>query len=134
MDSYHPISDLVDAFLEAAQAVAASSDQEISDARPAELTYELDQVVSNYLDAHELSTEHYDAIHQDVVNTIAHHFGDDSSGHASSLTLDEQGNAELTEVITLINQHFSDPGELRHDPLADANAFVVDPSHHGPIG
>ena len=130
MDSSHPISDLVDAFLEAAQAVVASSDPEISEARPAELTYELDQVVSNYLDTHELSTEHYDAIHQDVVNTIAHHFADDASGHASPFTFDEQGNAGLTDVISLLDQHFSVPFSLLHDSLADPNAFAVDPSHH----
>ena len=59
MDTSHPISDLVDAFLEAAQVVVASSDPEVSEARPAGLTYELDQVVSNYLDAHQLSSEHY---------------------------------------------------------------------------
>ena len=134
MDTSHPISDLVDAFLEAAQAVVASSDPEVSEARPAELTYELDQVVSNYLDAHQLSTEHYDAIHQDVVNTIAHHLGDDASDHAPAISLDEHGNAGLSDVITLIDHHYSDSFDLMHDPLGSVATFAVEAPHHGGLG
>jgi hypothetical protein len=134
MDTSHTISALVDAFLEAAQAVVASSDPEVSEARPAELTYELDQAVSNYLDVHQLSPEHYDAIHQDVVNTIANHLGDEASDHALSISLDEHGNAGLSDVITLLDHHYSDSVDLMHDPLDAVASFGVDASHNGGLG
>jgi hypothetical protein len=134
MDTSHTISALVDAFLEAAQAVVASSDQEVSDARPAELTYELDQIVSNYLDVHQISTEHYDAIHQDVVNIIAHHLGEDSSGHPPTISLDEQGNAGLSDVIMLIDHHYSDGVDLMRDTLDAMATSAVEAPHHGGLG
>ena len=128
----HPISDLVGAFLEAAQAVVASSDPAVSDARPAELTYELDQVVSNYLDVHQLSPEHYEVIQQNVVNSIAQHLSDDASEHGSAVQLDEQGNAGLTDVISLLDQHYS--LDSQHDPIADSTAFFPDGGHHSGLG
>jgi hypothetical protein len=130
MEISHPISDLVDAYLEAAQAVVASIDPESSNARPAELTYELDQVVSNYLDAHQLSLDHYDAIQQDVVNTIAHQFNDDASDQPVALQLDEHGNAGLTCVISLLDHHYS--LDLTHQSIDDNAFFSPDMSaHHG---
>ena len=137
MDSFsigsldHPISDLVGAFLEAAQAVVATADPSFSDARPAELTYELDQVVSHYLDAHQLSSEHYEAIQQDVVNSIAQHFNDDGSENGSTVHVDDQGNAGLADVITLLDHHYSQ--DLQHDS-SDASAFLSDSAHHGGLG
>lgn len=128
MEPSHPISDLVGAFLEAAQAVVASVDPANSDARPAELTYELDQVVSNYLDTHQLSPEHYDTIQQDVVNTIAHHFTDEAADQPLALHLDEHGNASLTDVISLLDHHYS--ADPLH-PCIDEPAFLsADVSAH----
>ena len=130
METSHPISDLVDAFLEAAQAVVASIDPESSNARPAELTYELDQVVSNYLDAHQLSPDHYDSIQQDVVNTIAHQFTDYASDQPVALQLDEHGNAGLTDVISLLDHHYSI--DLPHQSIDETALFSPDVSaHHG---
>jgi hypothetical protein len=128
----HPISDLVGAFLEAAQAVVASSDPEVSEARPAELTYELDQVVSNYLDVHQLSPEHYEVIQQNVVNSIAQHLSDDASEHGSAVQLDEQGNAGLTDVISMLDHHYSLAPQ--HDPIPDSSAFFPDGGHHSGLG
>lgn len=127
----HPISDLVGAFLEAAQAVVAIADPSLGDARPAELTYELDQVVSHYLDAHQLSSEHYEAIQQDVVNSIAQHFNDDGPEYGLTIHVDDQGNAGLADVISLLDHHYSQ--DLLHDS-SDASAFLAESAHHGGLG
>ena len=127
----HPISDLVGAFLEAAQAVVAIADPSLGDARPAELTYELDQVVSHYLDAHQLSSEHYESIQQDVVNSIAQHFNDDGPEYGLTIHVDDQGNAGLADVISLLDHHYSQ--DLLHDS-SDASAFLAESAHHGGLG
>ena len=125
----HPISDLVGAFLDAAQAVVATLDPAHSDVRPAELSYELDQVVSNYLEQHQLSSQNFDAIQQDVVNSIAEHFNHDGSYHAPMIQFDEHGNAGLRDVITLLDHHYA--YELQHDHFTDAAGLM--PDFHGHI-
>lgn len=104
----HPISDLVGAFLDAVQSVVATLDPADSDVRPAELSYELDQVVSSYLDEHQLSPEHFDAIQQDIVNSIAHQITQGSSDQGNTVWFDEDGNAGLHDVISLLDQHYAD--------------------------
>ena len=128
MDTSHPISDLVDVFLEAAQAVVASVDPQNSHARPAELTYELDQVVSNYLDTHQLSPDHYDSIQQDVVNTIAHQFTDEASDQSGGLQLDQHGNAGLSDVISLLDHHYS--LDLSHSSIDNSDFYSSEGSAH----
>ena len=133
METSHPISNLVDAFLEAAQAVVASVDPENSHARPAELTYELDQVVSNYLDTHQLSPAHYDSIQQDVVNTIAHQFTEQASDQSGSLQLDQHGNAGLSDVISLLDHHYS--LDLSHSSIDDSAFYSSEcAAHPGGLG
>ena len=116
----HPIADLVGSFLEAAQAVVASEDPAWLEVRPAELTYELDQVVSHYLDAHQLSAEHYEAIQQDVVNSIAQHLAQEGLEPDSSNLFDPEGNAGLSDVLTLLDAHVVHglATDLSEDPAA----------------
>lgn len=82
--------------------------------RPAEIAYELDQVVSAYLDEHELSAEAYHQIEQDVLNTIA------SDLHARELEhplpefgYDADGKADPLAVLSALDDHFDDL--LSHD-------------------
>lgn len=103
----HPISDLVGAFLDAAQALVFTFDPNQSDVRPAELSYELDQVVSNYLDEHQLSPENFDAIQQDVINSIAHQITQDLPTQDNTVQFDEDGNAGLQDVIALLDHHYA---------------------------
>lgn len=105
--SAHPISDLVVAFLDGAHALVASRDPSISEALSAELSYELDQVVSNYLDQHQLSPEHFEAIQQDVVNSIAHHISQASTDQQATVHFDEDGNAGLHDVIALLDRDYA---------------------------
>ena len=126
----HPISDLVGAFLDAAQAVVSTFDPAQSDVRPAELSYELDQVVSNYLDDHQLSPEHFEAIQQDVVNSIAHQITQDSPVQSNSVPFDEDGNAGLHDVIALLDHHYA--YESFHDH-ADPAGSLSDLPHPGDV-
>ena len=126
----HPISDLVGAFLDAAQAVVTSIDPALSDVRPAELSYELDQVVSNYLDQHQLSPSHFEAIQQDVVNSIAHQITQDSSDTANAVQFDEDGNAGLHDVIALLDHHYA--YDAFHDHSGTVGSFT-EMSHPGEV-
>ena len=63
------IAGLIETFFEA---VRSSPDLAAQEARPAELVYELDQVVSFYLEEQQLSADAYQLIQQDVLNNIAH--------------------------------------------------------------
>jgi hypothetical protein len=103
----HPIGDLVDALLEAVQSVVLATEENSSQARPAEFIYELDQVVSNYLDDHQISAEQFDSIQQDVVNSLAHQLVDDSIDDGSAHVFDDQGNASLTDVALLLDETYS---------------------------
>ena len=64
-----PITELVDQFLE----MASSPDVEPpgSDSRQAGLMYELDTLVSDYLDQNQLSSDEFHHLEQQVLNTIA---------------------------------------------------------------
>ena len=130
--SDHPISDLVEAFLEAAQAVVGSTDPAISDARPAELSYELDQVVSAYLDDHQLPADLFEAIQQDVLNRIADQVAQDDADSGTDLAVDESGNTALSDVLAYLDQHFdSDPPALDLDPDQLAWTDAGEPSPFG---
>ena len=118
----HPIADLVGSFLEAAQAVVASEDPAWLELRPAELTYELDQVVSDYLDVHQLSAEHYEAIQQGVLNSIAQHLEQEGVEADNPSLFDSEGNAGLTDVLTLLDQHVVH--SLATDQADDPAAFL----------
>lgn len=103
----HPISDLVGSFLDAAQSLLASPSGLVRDTLPAELTYELDQVVSHYLDVNELSPDCYHAIQQDVVNSLANDLLAEADHESGLIAFDDHGNAGLTDVISFLDQHYT---------------------------
>ena len=116
----HPISELVDALLASVHMVAASDDVE-APMRPAEFVYEIDQLVSNYLSTNQLSSEQYDLIQQDVINTLAHQLVDDDSGSGSTeFVFDEFGNAGLSEVASLLDDYCSS------DHFTDTSSHLPD--------
>jgi hypothetical protein len=124
----HPIGDLVHQLLDAVQFVFAEADLlESADTsaslRPAEFCYELDSVISQYLEHNALSACEYDHIQKQVVNSLAHHLtgdgtlrdGDPSGGllpaadcHVDGhLAHDQHGNADMADVLHLLDHHFS---------------------------
>ena len=128
----HPISDLVDAFLEAAQSVVSVADPELSEVRPAELSYELDQVVSTYLEDHQLSPELFESIQQEVVNNIAHQLSPDEAASGSPLGFDDEGNAGVTDVISYLDQHYGvDTQQVDYDP---SSSFSLDSGDTAGLG
>jgi len=123
----HPIGDLVHQLLGAVQAAVAEVDPGASASsagslHPAEICYELDSVISQYLEHNELSPSQYEHIQQQVVNSLAHHLSGDglqesasgvdgSHGNAASidglLSLDHHGNADMADVLSLLHEHVS---------------------------
>ena len=98
------ITGLIEAFFDAVRASPDLADQE---GRSAELVYELDQVVSTYLDDHELSADAYQLIQQDVLNTIAHDLADQHEDFADhEVSFDADGNADPSAVMAAIDHHF----------------------------
>lgn len=112
----HPISDLVGSFLEAAQTVLRSHDPEVLEAIPAELTYELDQIISGYLEAHQIEPVHFQQIQQDVVNSLAQSLLDEGSLSSETLVFDDYGNVDLSDVVASFDQlhHPFGPESLDH--------------------
>ena len=96
------ITELVDQFLE----MASSPDIEPpgSDSRQAGLMYELDTLVSDYLDQNQLSTDEFHHLEQQVLNTIAEDLINESEAlnenDSLDLTQDELGNFDAESVFT----------------------------------
>ena len=99
------ITELVDQFLE----MASSPDVEPpgSDSRQAGLMYELDTLVSDYLDQNQLSTDEFHHLEQQVLNTIAEDLISDSEAPSENnsldLTQDELGNFDAESVFTALD-------------------------------
>jgi hypothetical protein len=100
------IAGLIESFFEA---VRSSPDLAAQEARPAELVYELDQVVSAYLEEQQLTPDAYQLIQQDVLNTIAHDLvnqHDDATDLSASF--DDNGNVDPSALMAAMDQHFDD--------------------------
>ena len=99
------ITELVDQFLE----MASSPDIEPpgSDSRQAGLMYELDTLVSDYLDQNQLSTDEFHHLEQQVLNTIAEDLINESEAlnenDSLDLTQDELGNFDAESVFTALD-------------------------------
>ena len=99
------ITELVDQFLE----MASSPDVEPpgSDSRQAGLMYELDTLVSDYLDQNQLSADEFHHLEQQVLNTIAEDLinGSEALNENDSLDLtqDELGNFDAESVFTALD-------------------------------
>ena len=98
------IAGLIDTFFDA---VRSSPDLAAQEARPAELVYELDQVLSSYLDEQQLSSDAYHLIQQDVLNNIAHDLAEQHQGLADlDVSFDADGNADHAAVMAAMDHHF----------------------------
>ena len=89
------------------EAVRSSPELAAQEARPAELIYELDQVVSSYLDEQQLSSDAYQLIQQDVLNTIAHDLAEQYEDLAHlDVSFDAAGHADPAAVMAAMDHHF----------------------------
>jgi hypothetical protein len=98
------IAGLIETFFDAVRSSPDLADQE---ARPAELVYELDQVVSTYLEEQQLSSDAYQLIQQDVLNNIAHDLAEQHQDLADlDVSFDAHGNADHAAVMAAMDHHF----------------------------
>ena len=112
------IAGLIKTFFDA---VRSSPDLAAQEARPAELVYELDQVVSSYLEEQQLSSDAYQLIQQDVLNNIAHDLADQHQDLADlGVSFDAAGNADPAAVMAAMDHHF--------DALFSSDSFSDDGS------
>jgi K+-sensing histidine kinase KdpD len=89
------------------EAVRSSPDLAAQEARPAELIYELDQVVSSYLDEQQLSSDAYQLIQQDVLNNIAHDLAEQYEDLAHlDVSFDAAAHADPAAVMAAMDHHF----------------------------
>lgn len=123
LDTEGSIGSLVENFLDTAHSLTSFAETPSPFGFTAEFAYELDQAVSAFLDHHQLPPSDFEAIQQDVINSLADHLSDDSGEYPT--LFDGDGNASLSDVMSLLDQHcstndpsvsFVDPG---YDPGAD---------------
>jgi K+-sensing histidine kinase KdpD len=112
------IAGLIETFFDA---VRSSPDLAAQEARPAELVYELDQVLSSYLEEQQLSSDAYQLIQQDVLNNIAHDLAEQHQDLADlDVSFDHDGNADHAAVMAAMDHHF--------DALFSSESFSDDGS------
>ena len=111
-DSIHamePITELVSQFLD----MARNSEIEPpgSGARQAGLMYELDTLVSDFLDQNQMSGDEFHNLEQQVLNSIAEDLISDSNENNSLLALDhdELGNFDAESVFTALDLSLMEP-------------------------
>ena len=97
------ISDLVNQFLD----LSRSPEMETSDSVGSHLglMYELDSLVSNFLDQNQLSADQFNAIEQQVLNSLAEDVileADVESG-SFELAMNDQGNYDADAVLTALD-------------------------------
>ncbi|MDA9762090.1 hypothetical protein N9C84_03365 [Desulfobacterales bacterium] len=117
------ITDLVGQFLDMARNSEIESPG--SGARQAGLMYELDTLVSDFLDQNQLSVDEFNSLEQQVLNTIAEDLLSEGSTNSEStdfaLNHDELGNFDAESVFTAL-----DLSILEVSVDQPNEAFVVD--------
>ena len=103
-----PITELVSQFLD----MAKNSEIEPpgSGARQAGLMYELDTLVSDFLDQNQMSGDEFHNLEQQVLNSIAEDLISDSNENDSlALDHDELGNFDAESVFTALDLLMMEP-------------------------
>ena len=96
------ITDVVSQFLDMAR--GAEIDSPGRSTRQAGLMYELDSLVSDFLDQNQISSEEYNSLEQQVLNSVAEELILDSDDHDSlDLRADDQGNYDAESVMAAID-------------------------------
>ena len=105
------ITDVVSQFLDMAR--TSEIDSPGSTTRQAGLMYELDSLVSDFLDQNQISSEEYNSLEQQVLNSVAEELILDSDHHDSlDLRADDQGNYDAESVMAAIDLDLSAVDDL----------------------
>ncbi|WP_156957629.1 hypothetical protein [Synechococcus sp. KORDI-52] len=101
-DITHSISDLVDQFLEVAR--NGGNEPPGSETRQADLMYELDSLVSDFLDENQLDANEFSSIEQQVLNSIAEDLiNEETETNALEMDQDELGNFDAGSVFSALD-------------------------------
>ncbi len=105
------ITDVVSQFLDMAR--TSEIDSPGSTTRQAGLMYELDSLVSDFLDQNQISSEEYNMLEQTVLNSVAEELilkSDDSD--SLDLNADDQGNYDAESVMAAVDYNPSDVDDV----------------------
>ena len=107
-DSLIPISEsiteLVASFLESSRNADAHGHQ--GTFRQANWMYELDELVSDFLDHHALSTDDFHAIEQQVLNSLAEELMQNDP-ESFAMEADNQGNFNAESIFSALDQEIA---------------------------
>ena len=99
------ITDLIDQFIETARCTTSGLPN--SDSRQADLMYELDSLVSDFLDQNQLSTDEFVNLERQILNTIAEDLIREGSiiseNDCLELNHDESGNFDAESVLIALD-------------------------------
>ena len=99
------ITDLIDQFIETARCTTIGLPS--SDSRQADLMYELDSLVSDFLDQNQLSNDEFVNLERQVLNTIAEDLIREGSiiseNDCLELNHDESGNFDAESVLIALD-------------------------------
>ena len=118
------VHSLVSSYLNTMATVADSNGDGLYDGShgTGELAYHLDTAISDFIDTHGLTDDAYAAIHQDVMDHLAHDLNDVIPGTDGDLAFNDQGHvADDAAVLAALDQHFQD--------LVDHHTGVEDVAH-----
>ena len=102
------IPELVTQFLDTAKESGANALD--SATRQADLMYELDTLVSDFLDQNQMSGDEFHNLEQQVLNSIAEDLiSDNSENDSLALDHDELGNFDAESVFTALDLSLMEP-------------------------
>ena len=112
------VTELVDRFLEMARSPNVEAPG--SDARQAVLMYELDSMVSDFLDQHQLSSDEFMLLEQQVLKSIAEELTlEEADSGDLQLNPDDEGNFSADSVLAALDLSITDHGLNDSVPSAD---------------
>ena len=117
---------LVSTYLDTMVAVADANHDGLYDGShsPAEFAYQLDTMITDYIQHNGLSDADYAHIHQDVIDHLASDLNDVIPGTDHDIAFNDQGHVtDDAAVLALADQHFQDL--LDHHNSIDDSAYHV---------
>ena len=115
------ITDVVAQFLEMAR--SSEIDSPGSSTRQADLTYQLDSLVSDFLDQNQISSEEYNSLEQEVLNSVAEELIFESEQNDTlDLSADDQGNYKAA-VLAAIDLDLGVVDDLNNVPSIISDGF-----------
>ncbi len=115
------ITDVVSQFLEMAS--GNQTDHSASGTRQADLMYELDSLVSDFLDQNQISSKEYNVLEQQVLNSVAEELILKSEQNdVLDLTADDQGNYDAESVMAALDLDLSVVADF-NDPSMIVDGF-----------